>query len=292
MKKFFAIFSLVFMSFALVACGERVEIPPAHVGKIQTKNGFKPETLPPSKFRLELCWAYCDKLFLVDVSNFPVRESIKVFMPKDELNMTFDVRMTLATRTTENSINRIFDKIVAGDDNLVTGREVYDTYAQQVIRSAARNVMTQYTISEVASNRERVNAEISDSIIKGLESKPIEVIEVGLADVQYPDVIVNAQEAAKEREVEIKQQEAKNQIIFSRLKADLEVAKQQRAIDREKAEAAKEQNEIYSNSVSDRYLKWKTLEVMEKLAENENTVFVPMAALDEVGLSVSMFNKK
>ena len=50
------------VALSLGACAERVEVPPAHKGKILTKNGYKPETVSPSKFRLDWCWWYCDKL--------------------------------------------------------------------------------------------------------------------------------------------------------------------------------------------------------------------------------------
>ena len=50
----------------LAACGERVEVPPAHIGKIMTKDGYQEQTIPTSKFRLPHCWTYCDKLVLLD----------------------------------------------------------------------------------------------------------------------------------------------------------------------------------------------------------------------------------
>jgi len=70
----------------LTACGDKVEVPPAHVGKILTKNGYAPETIPPSKFRLPACWAYCDKLVLLQAADQGFKESMEVFMPKDSLN--------------------------------------------------------------------------------------------------------------------------------------------------------------------------------------------------------------
>ena len=49
----------------LSACGARVEVPPAHVGKIMTKDGYQDTLIPTSKFRLSPCWAYCDRLVLL-----------------------------------------------------------------------------------------------------------------------------------------------------------------------------------------------------------------------------------
>ena len=53
----------------LSACGARVEVPPAHVGKIMTKDGYQDTLIPTSKFRLSPCWAYCDRLVTLDVAD-------------------------------------------------------------------------------------------------------------------------------------------------------------------------------------------------------------------------------
>lgn len=42
----------------VTSCGPKVEVPPAHVGKIMTKDGYQESLVPTSKFRLPWCWAY------------------------------------------------------------------------------------------------------------------------------------------------------------------------------------------------------------------------------------------
>lgn len=62
MKSMNKIAIAVALAVSLAACGERVEVPPAHLGKIMTKDGYLPGTVGTSKFRLPACWSYCDKL--------------------------------------------------------------------------------------------------------------------------------------------------------------------------------------------------------------------------------------
>ncbi|MFS1524991.1 hypothetical protein ACL7TT_12930 [Microbulbifer sp. 2304DJ12-6] len=93
MRLIFVLGLLVILLFT-TACAERVEVPPAHVGKVLTQNGYKPEVVPPSKFRLDMCLLYCDKLVTLPIADFVHLERLKVFMPKDQRNMSFDVRMT------------------------------------------------------------------------------------------------------------------------------------------------------------------------------------------------------
>jgi regulator of protease activity HflC (stomatin/prohibitin superfamily) len=62
-----------------------------------------------------------------------------------------------------------------------------------------------------------------------------------------------------------------------------------RAIEREKAEGTKEVNEILAKSVNDKYLAYRGLEVLEKMAQSNNKVFVPVEALGTVGLQQALF---
>jgi len=73
-----------------------------------------------------------------------------------------------------------------------------------------------------------------------------------------------------------------------KLQADLAAAKAERAIRRERAEAAKEENIIAAESVTDKYLKYKRLEVLEAMAKNKNATWIPFGALDKVGQAIAI----
>lgn len=53
MKRFITGF-LIAAAVVLAGCGQKVEVPPAHVGKVMTKNGYQEGTIGTSKFRLDL----------------------------------------------------------------------------------------------------------------------------------------------------------------------------------------------------------------------------------------------
>ena len=123
-------------SFLLVACGDRVEVPAAHVAKIMTKDGYKPDTIGTSKFRLDFCMAYCDKLVLLDSSDQAVNEKMELFMPEDKLNMTFDLRLTLIVNP--EKYEELFARIPPANQNgvdFISWQKAYVTYAQQIVRA-------------------------------------------------------------------------------------------------------------------------------------------------------------
>ncbi|MDP5210414.1 SPFH domain-containing protein [Microbulbifer sp. 2205BS26-8] len=271
------------------ACAERVAVLPAQVGKVLTKNGYKPEVVPPSKFRLDMCLFYCDKLVTLTIADFGHLEKFKVFMPKDQLNMSFDVRMTGAI--SDGVIDHVFDRIPPVNDN-ISVKHVYNTYAQPVIRDVVRRVVAKYSINEIASSRESLSQELFHEVSSALKGTPIEIKRLGLADIQFPKVITQAKERAAERRELIEQEKAQFEIQKIQMERDLEREKMNHAIAREKAIGQKEVNDLPAKSVTDKYLAYRTLEVLDKMATSNNKVFLPVEALGTMGLQHAVFSEQ
>ncbi len=111
----------------------------------------------------------------------------------------------------------------------------------------------------------------------------------GLADVQFPEIITKAKEAAAERRDQIEREKAQFEIQKVQLNRELEEAKMLRAIEKEKAESTREVNNIFAKSVTDKYLSYRSLEVLEKMATSSNKVFVPVETLGTIGLQQDVF---
>ena len=271
---------LVLSMLALVGCGSKVEIPPAHVGKILTKNGYAPDTLSPSKFRLPFCLQHCDKLILLEVADMRFDESMELFMPMDKLKLEIDVRGTFSIPKTTAVVDALYDNLLAEDDK-ITGVKVYDTYGRQALRGVVRSELVKYTIADILSQRETIGKNVHAAIQKKLVDThtPMVVSRFELASVLPPEVIVKAQEAAKQREIDIQKVEADAQVRMVEAEKDLEVAKAQRMIEREKAEAMAEQNRIAAEAITPQVLAYKKLEaaitIYSELAKSNNVVIVP-----------------
>lgn len=269
---------------ALTACGQAVEVPPAHVGKVLTRNGYNPETIQPSKFRLPWCWAYCDKLVLLEVSDSSLREDLTVFMPDDKLNLKVEVRGTFSIPSDENTINSLFDRLPAKGDGKVLridSHKVYSTYGQQAVRGIVRSELTKSTIQDVLSQREAIGQNAHETIARKLKATktPVMISRFELADVQPPKVIIEAQEAAAEREIDIQKAEADAQVDLVKAEKDLEIAKKNRLVEKEKAEAIAEQNQIAAESITPEVLAYKKLEtaveIYKAVSANGNTIVIP-----------------
>jgi regulator of protease activity HflC (stomatin/prohibitin superfamily) len=114
---------------------------------------------------------------------------------------------------------------------------------------------------------------------------------VGLADVTFPPIIVTAQVNAAERREMIEQENAQREVTRVVLARQLEEQELQRKIEVEKAQAEAEVNRILASSITPSYVQYHQLQVMYKLAESQNKVFVPASMLDSVAGQVGVGNQ-
>jgi len=275
--------------FALQACGQKVEVPAASIGKIMGKDGYRDGHVTTSRFRLDPCIVYCDRLVTMSVADFYMNETMELFMPQDRLVMDFDLRLTM-TPDPEH-YDSLFNRIVPNQDGNIPILRAYETYAQQIIRSEAREILSKYTIAQVVSSREAINAELTGALTKTInERTPFMVRYLGIADIGYPTVITNAQIAAAERRERIQQEEAQLEISKVELERELQEERLKRAIEMEKAQAQAAVNQILADSVTASYITYRQLEALQLIATSDNTKFVPVEMLSGMATQIMLAN--
>lgn len=263
MKKMIKGLVLILVTFIVTACGTKVEVPPAHVGKIMTKDGYQESLVPTSKFRLAPCLAYCDRLVLLDVSDQAFSEQLAIFIPKDKLELNVQVRTTLSI--TPNKTGELFGSLspeeISSSVAIIENKKIYYTYAQQIVLAETREFLSQYSIAEIASNIEMINSELRVRLTKTLsERTPFSVRYVGLTNVQYPPIITEAQENAARRREQVQQEEAQLEISKVTLERELQEARLKRQIEKEKSETEAEGQRILAQSVDAQVLALRKLE--------------------------------
>lgn len=296
--KVFGFGMCVLLVAVLGGCGSRVEVPTGHVGKVLAPSGLESGIKSPSTFRLPWVapWSANYRLILAEVSDTAKEEHMKVFMPEDNLNLEFDLRMVLAIPAEEQRIENIFSRLTpetTGSDSVlrIDFDKVYETYGKNPVREVARAVVAKYTITHVLTNREAVSAEIQAAVTKALKDSPLVVLNAGLADVQPPQVIVAAQEAAKEREIAITKAEAQRAVEMTEADTKLQVAKKQQEIDLVEAETQARVNEVLAKGVTPAFVTQRMIRVMEEMAKSPNKVFfIPEAALQNPAMMMGVMH--
>lgn len=263
MNRFNKTLAALSLALALTACGKKVEVPPAHVGKVMTKDGYQAGTVASSKFRLPPCIQWCDKLVILNTSDQAKEEPLTIFIPKDKLNVEVGVRVTLSVDPTETeSLFRTLPP--SSEENGVASiawEAIYRTYAQQIILAETREYMSAFSIAQIASSMEKMNADLRVRLTKKIEERtPFKVRYVGITQIKYPPIITAAQENAAQRREQIQQEEAQLQISKVKLQRELQEAQLQRQIDVEKAETEANRQRVVAQSIDARVLELRKLE--------------------------------
>lgn len=282
----------VMLAIGLGACGQRVDISSGEVGKILGKDGYQGQILQPSKFRLDPCMNYCDKLVVLDASDRAAQEDLELVMPKDKLKMSVRLQLTLGVNP--DKYEEIYKSVRPDPGSFESASDqtgsidwvnVYRIYAQQIIRTEAREYLSRYTIDEILSNLDKVNRELSAQLTKSISAKtPFVPRFVGLANITYPKIIVDAQEKAAERREAIAQEEA--QLAVSKVQQERKLQEQQmmRKVEVAKAESDAEVSRIQARAMTPEYVKSRELDILEKMAASPNKVFVPVGSLNSMAV--------
>lgn len=263
MKKLLKLSAVALLAVLMTACGEMVEIEPAHVGKIMTKDGYQEGVIGTSKFRLAPCLAYCDKLVKLDASDKANIENLSIFIPADKLELEVSIQTTLSLNPTKTDslFGTIAPVSVDSRNSLIPWNSVYNTYAKQIILTETREYLSQYSITEIASSMEKVNSDLRSVLSQAISSRtPFDVRYVGITQIKYPKIITEAQENAATRREQIQQEEAQLEISKVVLERQLQEARLQRQIDFEIAESEAAAQIIQREAVDSRVLELRRLE--------------------------------
>lgn len=258
------------MAVLMVGCGERVEVPPGFVGKVMTKDGYQEGLVPTSKLRLSPCINYCDRMVIMDNTDKSYVEPMEVFIPGDKLNIKVDLRATLSVDP--NKAESLFNKLPQQSQNdylsVITAESIYSTYGRQILQAEVRALLTKYTISEISSNNERINSEIQVLLSDVMGKRtPFTLKYAGLTNIQYPQIITQAQENSARRRENISEQEAQLEVSKVQLERELQEAKLQRLIEKEKAETEAVKQRTIAETITPQYLRAKELEIEQIKAE-------------------------
>ena len=166
------------------------------------------------------------------------------------------------------------------NDNIVTTKEVYNTYGKMVVLNTAREVISKYNVDEVNTNYARITVELYNAIKPKLKGLPIDISDVTLGNIQYPKIVTSAIEAAKQRRMEIEKEQAQVQIELTKAKGREQVAKANYRVRMLEAKQIRDYNKMINSGLTDDLIELKKIEVQMKLAENlgnnKNVVYMPM----------------
>ena len=272
------------LALAMVGCS-KVTVPPAAKGKVLSAAGYSTDVKETGKYWL----GWTEDMVILDTSTQTMAEAIQVKMA-DDLTLNLQVRFRTRISGNDKVINSMFNDI-KHQNYQVTLPMVYGVYGKDMVQTVSRSVLSKYKVTEVANNYDKISNDLTEQLRKAMANSPLEVSNITMANIDYPDVIDNAIQKRNEREMAI-ETEANNQAVKMVERAnELLLAAKDYDIRMKRAETVRDENNITAAGITPTLLQYRQLEVMEKMAENKAAIFVPYEAMGSSGLSNRVFAK-
>ncbi len=244
------LFALGSGSFKTIDAGEKGVIFRKFGGGVDTENVFS------QGFHIIAPWntlvAYSVRIKEVDLSGIEV-------LANNGLSIQIDLTLRYSLKG---------DKVALLHDRI--GQNFQNSIVIPEIRSATREVIGKYSPEELYSaKREIIQKEISAKTETALRDKYIVLDAVRIRNVALPSTIRTAIESKLRQEQES-------------LEYDFRIEKERKEAERRKieAEGIKEYQNIVSQSLSERLLKWQGIEATKELANSENAKVVVVGSGD------------
>lgn len=269
MKKIFLVLTMILM----IGCTEVVE--PGHLGVCnEGGRGFEGlEVLPPGRHK---CYGPRTRLHQIETRDSRQTISINV-LAKDKLNMSFDISMLVSVNSRDQKlILRMFSNI--DHSGVIRVQDVFDTYAKNLIDQEVRKVISKYETTEISDKRAEIIDEIREKVKIVMENTVMDVKDITINNMDFPDVVTKAQEIKKTREVEIQTEHAEQKKKLLAAQNSLEIAEINAAKQLLEAKSVADSNKIISNSITPEYLEYKRIEAMKEMAKKGDLIMMPYTA--------------
>jgi regulator of protease activity HflC (stomatin/prohibitin superfamily) len=180
-------------------------------------------------------------------------------LAKDELNIKFNYQTIIKVKG--NSIKEVVEDF--------SGKDFYQRYIKEPLRSMVRRHMQQYDSRAVKSKRSEVSTAVLKDLREYLKDTPFVVVEGVVGNINYPKVVTGA----VEKKLAAKQllDEKETQKLIAIKDAQIEI---------EKARGIAKAQEIINKTLTDRYLQHEAIGAQLKMASSPNhtTVYIPSGA--------------
>lgn len=259
-----------------VGCGEVV--PPGQKVILLHANGSS-EVIEDGVYK---AWGRT-KTYFVDQKIKSFTESMKILCA-DDINMDIDMKVLVSFDASEESVEFIKAKVPAirnEEGNMELSLDKFYAMAvKDVLRGTARNVISVNITDDIRPNRETIEATLNVEGRKRLKELKFPVtVSLLISNINYPKVVTDAREAIKNAQLEDQKRAALAEAELAEQQRQVAVEEERAKVRMVKAQAQADENAILTGSLTQEFLMWRQLEVMENVAiglakSPSNTVFM------------------
>jgi|GEM_PF-4323291 len=263
----------------LMAVGCTEAVPPGYVGMVMQPSGLSGKALQPGRHD---CWGR-DQMVLIETKEVAAEEEMSILC-RDDLNFKFDLIVKVRLRATDgDAIKELLNRQGANMQNgMLTLEPIYNTYVNPAARSIARDTVSQYDTTGIRENRESIQKTITDKLKKALEGTPMELIAAYTSNFDYPDVITQAVEKKRKKQIEIQEEEARQAMKLLQAKNRQEIAEKEKQVRAAEAEAEAAYIAIVGRAITPEYLDRMRIQVEQQRIEAQRVAYDKVGPGDKV----------
>jgi regulator of protease activity HflC (stomatin/prohibitin superfamily) len=199
----------------------------------------------------------------------------------DSLNFKFtlDILISLDLNDVE-AVKNAFQDLkpeqtprASGEPYVITLNQLAETYVIPNAAQEAQKVISRYSTDQLVKSRASVIEEVQAAVTASSQHGMVKIKRVSLTDLDFPDVVTDAQEARAKKVVEIETARARGEAQVAEAQADLKVAQiqaQKRLLD---AQSVADANAILGASITPQFIAYEQIQTMGKAAAGDNNVF-------------------
>lgn len=253
---------LLLLTLSIFAVGCTEKIPAGYKGKRLTSSGMDKELLLPGN---HTCWGR-DVLYTISEATHVVTERLNI-LTKDRINITLDLKVRATPLLNSKNFNIIMNDLsnkfvlINGDDLYsLESAWIYNAYITPALRPITRSIINKYPINEVAENRDKIGAEITEAIKVEMNDLPIAINLAKVSNIDFPKIITAAKEGAMERRELIQKEKAQMAVELLKLENRQKLAEKEKIVRMKEAEAERIYNQIVGKGLTANYLKLREIE--------------------------------
>lgn len=247
-------------------------VPAGHIGRTWEPRGFSDELLRPGR---HACWGRC-QMYHMETTDQVFKLPMNILCA-DSLNFQFEMSILVSLdQKNQNAIKAAFENLKPEKDHMFTLVQLYNMYIEPVAKEEAQKVVSRYLTTEIVLRREQIIEAVRAAVVRATANSILQVKQVNVGNLDFPDVITEAQEAKAKRLVEIETARAEGEKQAAEAQARLKLATIEAQVSLLKAQSEADANSILGNSVTPQLLAWRQWDVMKAAAEgNNNMIIVP-----------------
>lgn len=252
-------------------CGDNV--PQGHVGMCKAPDGFDKKIYPPGR---HLCFGPGHDMKLLEISERKYRHTLNVLC-QDSLNLGVVITVVASINEKDGKLVRhLFSDITPSSHGTISGKQIYDKFAANVVNEEAKETVAQYATSEIVKSRKKIITQIQESIRKSLKDSVVSVRKVTINNMDFPKSVTKAQQRKAKQKVKIKTERARQKRKRIKARNRIKLAKLKYKKRLVEAATTADANRVIGDSISPEFLAWWQIKVMGKAAEGPNNFgFIP-----------------